>query len=168
MKKRIFFDMDGVLAKWDTQASIEEVASPGYFIAREADKNAVDAFCKIAKSKKYEIFILSSVFQDDHSIKEKIEWLKSNGLGKYLDQSHMLFSVYGKSKSDIVPGERKDDILIDDFSNNLKSWHGIGIKYLNGINATKGTWKGFTVSGNSNPSYIAATITAIADMGKTA
>ena len=42
----------------------------------------------------------------------------------------------------------KNWILIDDFSKNLHRWEaagGTGIKILNGINATKGTWTGYSI-----------------------
>lgn len=161
MKRRIFFDMDGVLAKWE-DAPIEEIAAPGYFLHRKPDYNILSAFNEVVESGLYEVFILSSVFKDDHSAAEKLKWLRTYGVK--LDEQHILFSIYGSSKSDYVPEQRPDDILVDDFSYNLRTWHGIGIKYLNGINATKGTWKGFTVSSNSSSTYIAATIMAISNM----
>ena len=70
---RIFLDMDGVLTKWE-HSSIEQVASRGYFIHRQPQKNVIDAVTILAKNKDINLYILSSVFMDDHSINEKVEW----------------------------------------------------------------------------------------------
>lgn len=159
---RIFFDMDGVLAKWNAGASIEEVTSPGYFINREPESKVAEAMKRLIELG-YNVFILTSVFNDDHSRSEKIRWLYRHC--PFFDVSRVVFCVYGENKADAVKA-CMDDILIDDFTPNLKAWTGIGIKYLNGINGTKGTWDGYVVSGNSSSTIMASTIDAIAEKNK--
>ena len=41
--KKVYFDMDGVLVKWQEGTSIETVCSPGYFANLPAEQNVVDA-----------------------------------------------------------------------------------------------------------------------------
>lgn len=152
--RRIFVDMDGVLAVWQNNVPLEEVTAAGYFRQLPAVKNVINAINLLTKQQNFETYILSSVFNDDHSIQEKEEWLDSQNV--QIDKKHRLFVPYGKVKSEFVAeqiGLLEDDILIDDFSHNLREWHGIGIKMLNGINGTKGTWRGYVVR-NNMPSEI--------------
>ena len=127
--------MDGVLAVWNDKASEEETHEEGYFISRTPDASAV-AFTK-KLSKRADVAILSSVYEDDHSAKEKALWLEANGLGDI----ERIFVPYGKDKFEYVKRERgrKLFVLIDDYSKNLIAWEqadpdNISIKYMNGIN----------------------------------
>lgn len=149
MKKRLFVDMDGVLAKWHN-VSIEEVTKKGYFANLEPMYSVVDAIKKLIDKpiNNYEVFILSSVFVDGHSETEKKEWLS-----KYipnLNPNNRLFVPYGTKKTDYLGETYPSDILLDDFTENLNSWHGVAVKLLNGINGTHGTWDGLVVNGKGN------------------
>ena len=58
-------------------------------------------------------------------------------------------------------------ILVDDFSKNLREWvdtgdNFIGIKFMNGINGTKGTWAGYLVSNKMSAAQLVNAITGIA------
>ena len=155
MKKRVFIDMDGVLAEW-LESSIEEVTSKGYFKNLPVIENVVEAVNLLIKREEFEIFILSSVFNDDHSISEKQVWLNNNGLTT-ISAKNRLFVPYGMTKSLYISkmmGLREDDVLLDDFTYNLKEWHGTGIKMLNGINGTNGTWNGYIVRNNMTSSTL--------------
>lgn len=161
MARRIYIDMDGVLATWNSDKSLEEVAMPGYFRDLLPMRNVVDAIKKIVLSRKYEVFILSSVLHDI-AIRDKNFWLDT-----YLPEIPLInriFVPYGQIKADYIGKLDYRDILIDDFSKNLKEWHGVGIKLLNGINGTKGTWNGYVVNGNSSPVCIMNTIMGISYM----
>ena len=65
-------------------------------------------------------------------------------------------------KKDYITELHDSDILIDDFSKNLREWHGVAIKLMNGINGTKGTWCGYSVNGKATPDVIRNTIIGIA------
>jgi len=57
---------------------------------------------------------------------------------------HRIFPACGESKRDQIQGGiNENDWLLDDYTLNLNQWDppGRGIKLLNGINHTKGTWK---------------------------
>ena len=157
MEKRvkIYIDMDGCIAKWNTEASIEETFEPGYFADLEPEESLIDAVKMLAQE--YDVSILSAVYQDNHSEGDKISWLKKNGLG-YLDT---IFVPYGESKQNYIDHEYTS-ILIDDYSKNLEEWvmskNCYGIKYLNGINASKGQWTGFMLPGRMNSQALFTTI----------
>ena len=159
--QRIFVDMDGVLAEWQ-DAPIEEVTAPGYFLYVKPVANVIQAIrllqLKFQLIEECEIFILSSVFNDDHSIAEKNEWLNKNGFSADILPDHRIFVPYGYNKSiwlEQSVGIRKNDVLIDDFTFNLINWHGVGIKMLNGINGTKGNWNGYVVRNNMTATKLA-------------
>ncbi len=155
-KKRIFVDMDGTLALWQ-ETPFEEVQKPGYFKSRPAMENMIQAVKELIGE--YEIYILSAVLPDDHSQSEKNEWLD-----RYIPEinnRHRIFVPYGKKKADYIERPTPDDMLIDDFSINLHSWHGIGVKCMNGINGNHGTWQGNKVLANADSRQIADTIRRI-------
>lgn len=161
--KRLFVDMDGVLCKFNKEASIEEVAAEGYFTRCEPQQSVVNAVLRILYESCTEVFILSSVFSDNHSIPDKCRWLDEYGFSG-IDDEHRLFVPYGTSKADYLKetvGAKNDDFLLDDFSKNLHEWHGIGIKLMNGINGTKGTWNGYNVSSRSTEEVIKNTLMGI-------
>lgn len=155
---KLYIDMDGCIAKWNSEASIEETFEPGYFASLEPEENLITAVKLL--SEEYDVSILSAVYQDNHSIGDKLSWLKNNGLG-YLE---IIFVPYGESKQKYIDHEYTS-ILIDDYSKNLEEWvmskNCFGIKFLNGINATKGQWTGFMVSGKMNSQALFTTINGI-------
>jgi len=152
MKTRIFFDMDGVLATWNAAASIEEVASPGYFSSLKPMENVCECCNYLCQNKDVVVYILSSAFNDNHSIKEKIVWAMKHTL---IDVERMIFVPYGSSKNTVLADCYETDVLIDDYTRNLEEWHGKAIKLYNGINGTKGTWSSDSVV-HSMPGQIMA------------
>ena len=129
----INFDMDGVLAKWNELASEEEVNAPGYFIDREVEPKAV-CLLKNLRDNGHRVRILSCVFQNGYAENEKSLWLDSVGLGDV----ERIFVPYGKDKFQYV-NELEEQLLIDDFGDNLRAWRNAGedfipIKFYNGIN----------------------------------
>ena len=157
-KIKIYIDMDGCIAKWNMDASIEDTFEPGYFAALEPDERLIDAVKML--SEEYDVSILSAVYQDNHSMNDKITWLDNNGLGHL----QRIFVSYGQPKQKYIDQDFTS-ILIDDYSKNLEEWilakNCYGIKYLNGINATKGMWNGFMISSRMNPNAMCTTIKGI-------
>ena len=133
----IYIDMDGVLAKWNTEATTEETKKAGYFLSREPDEKIIDLI-NVLKLLGKDFTILSAVYDNGYARNEKSEWLDR------IDRSiKRIFVPYGKRKSDYIE-KSGCHILIDDFTDNLLEWEkagNIGIKYNNGINGTRGRWK---------------------------
>lgn len=158
----IFVDMDGTLNYFEKNSSLEEITSKGYFRSRNPIMTVVSAIRYLATKNPDNVCILSSVFQDDHSISEKNEWINL-----YLPEIRKaIFVPYGTSKAAFIEemlGREltEQDFLLDDFSKNLHEWTGTGIKLYNDINGTKGTWKGYSVHYNCSPEVIVNTITGI-------
>lgn len=166
-KPRLFIDMDGTLAEWrnihiDIDSSEEAnkdrvmerlnevLYSPVYFSSLEPHQEVIDAIKGLIKRNEVEVFILSCVLPDRGDVsplKQKNEWLD-----KYLneiDSAHRIFVPDGQDKKLYVPnGIMENDTLLDDFTKNLEKWIkvGKGIKLLNQINSSKGTWMGPKIS----------------------
>lgn len=155
--KKVFFDMDGTLAEWKEVRSEKELYRKGYFLSLRPNRNVIESARNLQNSGA-DVYILSCVLTDSrYALKEKKEWLQ-----KYLPfipRAHWIFVPYGEKKTDVVRRimELKEltenEVLVDDYSENLKDWageHGLGIKLMNGINGTKGTWQGLRVwAGNA-------------------
>ena len=143
----VYVDMDGTLFLWNTKATIADTHVPGFFENSTPDKKAVAAV-RILIFFGFRVQILSAAY-DDRAIIEK-----KNALKKLrLHNVPAIFVKYGDSKNDYVDTEGA--VLVDDYTKNLKEWKGIPIKYYNGVNGTKGTYKGRYVSRQMNPARIA-------------
>ena len=59
----IYFDMDGVLAKWDTTTSVEDTFRPGYFLAREKEEK-VAKLIYLLQEEGYTVTILSAAYEE--------------------------------------------------------------------------------------------------------
>lgn len=141
MKVNIYVDMDGVQAVYGVNDTVEMMSKIGYFRNRPVQKNVIDFIKMLSADGRFNVVILSAVFNDDHSKKEKKQWLIENGLGEV----EAIFTPCGSCKADYVTTSGLN-ILIDDYSKNLFEWenHGknfLGIKFDNGINGKNGKWK---------------------------
>lgn len=153
MAIKVFFDMDGVLAEFNKNASFEELWEPGYFFNRPAMVNMVEALTMLIESDIGEcVYIRSAVLPNGFAAKEKEEWIH-----KYLPQlsnDHIQFVECGSSKAEGLDFSKNKLFLVDDFSHNLHEWKGVGIKVYNGINGTNQTWKGYAIKSDMTPTVI--------------
>lgn len=145
---RVFVDMDGTLAKFQNVDTLETLYEEGYFLNLPPQPAVVEAVKRLADDPRVEVFILSSALSDSkYALTEKQAWLD-----RYLpeiDWMHRIFPPCGEDKKMHIPdGIRTTDCLLDDYTRNLSRWEppAKGIKLLNGINHTKGTWQGAMVS----------------------
>ena len=139
---RFFVDMDGVLAKFNNQlTSLDPLYEKGYFASLEPQKNVVDVVNKLIDDN-VDVYILSAALDSDYAKGEKTEWI--NKYLPNLKNKKIIFTDYGSRKAAYIPGKiRENDILLDDYTKNLKQWvGGKAIKLVNDINDTNKSWDG--------------------------
>lgn len=137
-KKSLYVDMDGVLAEWRSDKTVDDTYQTGYFEELKPYNNVVAAIKEI-KSMYPEISvnILSSVLPDNsHAIEEKRRWLKRHL--PEIGNENIYFVNCGRGKSVVCPGMSENDVLLDDYNVNLDDWNehgGKAVKIHNGINS---------------------------------
>lgn len=163
-KNRLFVDMDGTLAEFKV-SELEELYAPGYFAALEPQQGVVDAVRLICQTHpEIEVYVLSAILADSATAKaEKDLWLDQ--YLPELEDGHRIFLPCGKEKAAFVPdGVGPSDFLLDDYTANLNNWSqrgGRGIKLLNGINHTRGNWKGNQLRFDKDPAQLALNLIQI-------
>lgn len=155
----ISFDMDGVLVKYDWDGyttkkdGVPTYLTPGYFLERLPDHNAISLFKKCVKLFPNETYIITSVPNGEERnriVLEKMQWID-----KYIPEFDIGTHVIccSSNKMSFIEWMRgstitKNDILIDDYNANLYSWFtrgGTAIKWLNGLNSAN-SWYGPTLN----------------------
>lgn len=162
--KRLFVDMDGTLAVFNKVDKIEQLYEEGYFKNLEPNMNVVNAVKEIIeRHPEIEVKILSAHLSDSkYALAEKNEWLD-----KYLPEikrEDRIFPPCGEDKGKYIEGGYgENDYLLDDYTHNLKLWcpPGQGVKLLNGINHTRGSWQGKCVDFNKDKTEMAKDIVNI-------
>lgn len=168
MRERLFVDMDGTLAVFKPVDTLETLYEEGYFLNLQPHENVVEMVKEfVASHPDIEVFIMSAVLSDSkYALKEKNEWLDM-----YLpeiDAAHRVFPPCGVDKKEYVPGGiRPTDFLLDDYTKNLTLWQppAKGIKLLNGINHTRGTWQHDCLSFEKSGKELVADVVAIMKNG---
>ena len=161
---RLFVDLDGTLAKFIPQKSTEPLYEKNYFRNLPPQQNVVDAVKKIVldESNGIEVFILTAYLVDSQwAYQEKMAWIDE--FIPEIDIRHRIFTPCGENKKDYIVGFNEEkDVLLDDYTQNLLKWTpGRAIKLLNGINHSKGTWKGDMVSADWSSDELAMSIVNI-------
>ncbi|MBA4698481.1 MAG: hypothetical protein H2212_03525 [Ruminococcus sp.] len=160
-KPRLFVDMDGTLAVFKPVHTLEKLYEKGYFENLEPIERIVKAVKIILMNHPdIEVYILSAYLTDSmHALQEKNQWLDKNL--PEIPKERRIFSPCGEDKKAYIPDQiRGTDYLLDDYTRNLMLWHppGKGIKLLNGINHTKGTWEHDRISYIKDAEIIAKNI----------
>ena len=161
-RQRLFVDMDGTITVFKKLDTLEVLYEKGYFLNLEPIPNVLNAIKQIIQDNaEIEVYILSAVLSDSsYAIEEKNTWLD-----KYLpevDVEHRIFPPCGQDKKQYV-SIREKDFLLDDYTHNLNLWQppARGIKLLNGINHTKGTWQYDCLRFDKDPCELADNIVNI-------
>lgn len=174
MKIRLFVDMDGTMTVWKKAASFKSLLLPGFYRQAVPNQPVVDAIRILASDPSLEVFTLSAYIATSHyALDEKMAWLDEHA--PYIEAGHRLFCPCGKKKkassdmpggldkSIFIPdGIRATDVLLDDYSFNLHTWKGRGLKLMNGVNGTHGSWTGAKVSADEPAAMLAQKIRAFA------
>lgn len=170
MKKRLFLDMDGTLARFHDvdKQFIEAMWQQGFYTGLKPFENMVEGVKLFIKQHpEVDVYILSAFLDTDPPfvIGEKNEWLD-----KYLPEiswNNRKFLRAGENKAEAIGRVGPNDYLLDDYNKNLHEFEASGafsIKFRNDVNhqgkgaygGEKGAlWQGPMVSYDSAPEEIA-------------
>ena len=159
LKRRFFFDADGVLFVFDKEKTFEEICRPGYFVTVKPVFELISAAEELTKRGE-DVYILTKVLEDGHSKQDKLLSFRLHL--PFIPEENIIFVSYSKEKSSVIPDISPTDILIDDFSPNCREWKGTAVKLYNGYNGNKGTWKGLSINNNSYGKVLADQLQGIA------
>ena len=155
--KKIFLDMDGTIAKFNSKKNALDrfKTEKGFFASLKPFAN-INSINEIIKGGNAEIFIISAS-PNEQADNDKMLWLN-----KYLPQlkkENICFCRLGENKAEIIKNKLGIEIdsscyLLDDYTKNLVEWcgnGGTGIKRLTSLadNRTK-KWKGLTLKNLKN------------------
>lgn len=143
---RLFIDVDGVLAKYEKMESEEALYQKGYAQNLKPQRSVIQAVNTLIDRYPDQCYILSAVADLPAAIEEKTDWVRKH-LTHRLQKDHIIFTKYGENKCNAVPGGvQPEDILLDDYTKNLKEFKaagGIGVKMVNEHNSINGSpWDG--------------------------
>lgn len=168
MGNRLFVDLDGTCALWQPVA-FEQLFEKGYYRNLPEYKNVVAAVNHIVETHpEIEVFVLSKYLtESDYALAEKDEWVSEHLPG--IDKAHRIFVPYEMDKRDMIPDKLQEtDYLLDDYTKNFDNWQppAKGIKLLNGINHTRGTWQDNRISLMRDPRDFAESLVNIITKGE--
>lgn len=151
---RLFVDMDGTIASWQT-AEYETLTKAGFFLYRPPMMNVITAINRLLQEREdISIYILSACM-NDLAIQEKKQYV--DRYLPFIDMQHRIFTPFGEDKIEYLLklGFKLDntDFLLDDYSFNLHQWveaGGTGIKVRNFHNGNFGSWKGHSIDSRFN------------------
>lgn len=162
-----YFDMDGVLVKYDYGAyegnePVYKKIGGHYFRHLQPEVNMLAAFNKLCIQAPDDVYVLTSVSEGtqikNEQIIDKLLWLTENA-PKFDIGSH--FIATSSSKRNTIADIKgmpitKKDVLIDDYNPNLFKWMsagGIAIKCINEINSSD-SWPGMYININEDADSI--------------
>jgi len=165
----IFFDMDATLTEWREIAGEEELYRKNYFLSLQPNRSVIESAKRLTQTGA-EVYILSCVLTDSlYALEEKKTWLRK--YMPFVPEEHWIFVPYGESKPQFLrtrlglPGLSANEVLVDDYSVNLRDWtdhNGLAVKLMNGKNGTKGTWQGLSVGAESADRILPALLSGTA------
>ena len=169
MKKRLFLDMDGLLAEYRKFYRVEQYFQDGYYLSLKPNENIVRAVKKIILNEPdIDVYVLSAFPQGSNGDKEKDLWLDKHL--PELKHEKRIFTYVGQSKRDFIEGDiSENDYLFDDYTVNLVDFEkggGHGIKGLNGLNNRNKSWDGCKISYKKSPEEIYKSLVDIIIYGK--
>lgn len=143
---KLFFDLDGTLARFNVRNALERFDKEEGFFAKLKAYKGIEVINELAKNN--EIYIVSAS-PNEQADKDKMIWID-----KYLNnikKENIIICRIGENKANIIQNKIGINIdmscyLIDDYSKNLFEWEqagGIGVKRLTSIaDNSRKLWKG--------------------------
>ena len=133
----VYFDIDGTLAKWNANATMEEIFDPAnhYFAKVIPEPTVIDLARKLWLDG-VDVCIISAAQLD--TIPDKYGWIKKHL--PFIEDNNIFFCPLGADKSQFIKSNADLSVLIDDYNVNLREWSktgGIPIKMINGINSER-------------------------------
>ena len=151
-KIKIYFDMDGVLARYDRHAYEGEYPAykqmGGHYFRNVMPDARMVQLLETAEKRpeEFECNVITTL--NNHGglfleqYRDKLEWLGEHVEGMTFDVNGNFIPIIGSKRrvASWLKRNRLDymDVLIDDFNPNLRDWQehgGLAVKYLNGINS---------------------------------
>lgn len=122
----IWYDMDNTLAKFSIKGlesmALEMMHSKGYFYnlpVLDGAESVLPTLDLIG----FDVRILSALIDSPYVENEKYLWIKEHF--PFIEKNKILFVPLGTNKAEAV-GNVKGQVLVDDFSRNLKEWETAG------------------------------------------
>ena len=128
----IYFDFDGTLKEWNSNVSLEDVGVADYPIRQKWYPQMKDAFIKICGEYPNDVTVFTAVLNP--KVERSKRLVIEEVAGKTV-ASKMVTTYYCGDKSKVI---KKCNIRV-------------AIKVYNGINGTKGTWKGHYIHAFDRP-----------------
>lgn len=176
-----YFDMDGVLAVYEKSAyppksNLYCEVGKHYFRTVKPDNKMINVFKKLNKEIKtqshrtFDIRVLTSLSYQGkiflEQMSDKKEWLKEH-FGEEPAFPVLFAASHKRYIGEALSDNRKltrNDILIDDYNENLTEWEkngGTSVKYCNTIN-NPNSWNGFCITEDMTEDEICDFLKAIA------
>lgn len=156
--KKVFIDMDGVLAEYRNGCKEEDLKKEGYFLTLKPEENMLGALNMLIRdcdALGIGICVLTKVYPKmfKYSVSEKLQW-RDKYMPDLFDSEFVMVDGEEQEKSaavkELIGGDINSDcILIDDYNANLKEWFlngGTPVKYVNKINDKNRTFVGERIS----------------------
>ena len=146
MNKKIFFDLDGTLARFNVKNALQRFNNEIGFFANLKAYKGIEKINELAKEKEFYIISASPNIQADN---DKMKWIN-----KYLPnikKTNIVLCRLGENKAEKIKevlniSIDKNCYLLDDYTKNLNEWEqkgGKGIKRLTSVaDNSRKFWQG--------------------------
>ena len=150
--KKLFLDMDGTLAKFNSKKNaLERFDKEKDFFTNLKPFVNIDTINQLVENNIVEIFIISASPNEQADI-DKLKWI--NTYLPKVKKQNICFCRIGQNKAKIIKDKLNIEIdnncyLLDDYTKNLIEWNnckGIGIKRLTSLaDNSRKIWEGLSI-----------------------